>query len=111
MFSALPLCYNVPIMAITIEEVRHIATLARLRLSPAEEKRYSEQLSAILDYAARLNEVDTADIPPTATVLPLQAPLREDAVRPGPSQDVILQNAPSQEDGMFCVPPVFDVEE
>ena len=90
-------------MAITIEEVRHIATLARLRLTPAEEKRYSEQLSAILDYAARLKEVDT--------VLPLQAPLREDAVRPGPSRETILQNAPSQEEGMFRVPPVFDAEE
>jgi aspartyl-tRNA(Asn)/glutamyl-tRNA(Gln) amidotransferase subunit C len=97
-------------MAITIEEVRHIAILARLRLSPAEEKRYSEQLSAILDYAARLNEVDTADIPPTATVLPLQAPLREDTARPGPPREVILQNAPSQEEGMFRVPPVFDEE-
>ena len=97
-------------MAITIEEVRHIATLARLHLTPAEEKRYSEQLSAILDYAARLNEVDTADIPPTATVLPLQAPLRVDTVRPGPPRDVILQNAPSQEEGMFRVPPVFDEE-
>lgn len=98
-------------MAITIEEVRHIATLARLRLTPDEEKRYSEQLSAILDYAARLNEVDTADIPPTATVLPLQAPLREDAVRQGPSRDLILQNAPAQDEGMFRVPPVFDDEE
>ncbi len=97
-------------MAITIEEVRHIATLARLRLTPAEEKRYSEQLSAILDYAARLTEVDTADIPPTATVLPLQAPLREDSVRSSPPRDVILQNAPSQEEGMFRVPPVFDEE-
>jgi aspartyl-tRNA(Asn)/glutamyl-tRNA(Gln) amidotransferase subunit C len=98
-------------MAITIEEVRHIATLARLRLTPAEEKRYSEQLSDILDYAARLKEIDTADIPPTATVLPLQAPLREDVVRPGPSRDAILHNAPSREEGMFRVPPVFDAEE
>ena len=98
-------------MALTIDEVRHIATLARLQLSAAEEKRYSEQLSAILDYAARLTEVDTADIPPTATVLPLLAPLREDVIRSSPPREIMMQNAPSQEEGMFRVPPVFDAED
>lgn len=97
-------------MVLTIEEVRHIATLARLHLTAEEEKRYSEQLSAILDYAARLDAVDTADIPPTATVLPLQAPLRKDVVRPCPPRELILQNAPSEEEGMFHIPPVLDVE-
>ncbi len=97
-------------MPLTIEEVRHIARLARLKLSPEEEGRYREQLSAILDYAARLADVDTASIPPTATVLPLRAPLRPDEPRPGLPASRILANAPAAEDGMFRIPPVFEGE-
>lgn len=97
-------------MALTIEEVRHIAHLARLKLTPDEEARYAEQLSDILDYAARLNQVDTSAIPPTATVLPLRAPLRSDEVRPCPTRERMLQNAPDEEQGMFRVPPVLDFE-
>ncbi len=95
-------------MAITIDEVRYIAALARLRLTPEEERRYSEQLSDILDYAGRLSEIDTSAIPPTATVLPLWAPLRSDEVRPCPPREQILSNAPSDEEGMFRVPPVLE---
>jgi aspartyl-tRNA(Asn)/glutamyl-tRNA(Gln) amidotransferase subunit C len=98
-------------MAITIEEVRKIAYLARLKLSPEEEERYADQLSAILDYASRLQEVDTSKIPPTATVLPLRAPLRPDKVRPSTPRDQILANATSRKEGMFQVPPVLDHEE
>lgn len=94
-------------MAITIEEVRRIAQLARLRLTPEEERRYAEQLSDILDYAGRLGEVDTSAIPPTASVLSLRAPLRPDEVRPCPSRNKILRNAPSEEEGMFRVPPIL----
>lgn len=103
-----PFCYNGAAMKLTIDEVRHIAQLARLRLTPEEEKRYSEQLSAILDYAGRLAQVDTSNIPPTATVLPLHAPLRPDEPRPPLPRDEILANAPDAESGMFRVPPVFD---
>jgi aspartyl-tRNA(Asn)/glutamyl-tRNA(Gln) amidotransferase subunit C len=95
-------------MALTIDEVRHIAQLARLDLTSEEEERYTQQLSAILDYAARLQAVDTSAIPPTATVLPLNAPLRPDIVRPCPPRDRILENAPEAEEGMFRVPPVLD---
>ncbi|TET85690.1 MAG: Asp-tRNA(Asn)/Glu-tRNA(Gln) amidotransferase subunit GatC [Anaerolineales bacterium] len=95
-------------MALTIEEVRHIARLARLRLTPEEERLYTEQLSDILDYASRLGEVDTSDIPPTASVLQLRAPLRPDVVRPCLSRDLILRNAPSDQEGMFRVPPILD---
>jgi aspartyl-tRNA(Asn)/glutamyl-tRNA(Gln) amidotransferase subunit C len=97
-------------MSLTIEEVRNIAYLARLRLTAEEERRYAEQLSAILDYAARLQEVDTSRIPPTATVLPLTAPLRKDEIRPSQPRERILANAPAQEEGMFRVPPVLDTE-
>lgn len=95
-------------MPISVDEVRHIANLARLRLTPAEERRYAEQLSAVLDYAARLKELDTEHIPPTSSVLPFDAPLRADDPRPCPPRTRILSNAPDQEDGMFRVPPVLE---
>ena len=97
-------------MVLTIEEVRHIALLARLRLTPEEEQRYAEQLSAILDHAARLKEVDTSHILPTASVLPMRAPLRDDVPRPSTPHARILANASEAQEGMFRVPPVLDVE-
>jgi aspartyl-tRNA(Asn)/glutamyl-tRNA(Gln) amidotransferase subunit C len=95
-------------MPLSIDEVRHIARLARLRLSPEEEQRYAEQLSAILDYAARLSSIDTSAVSPTATVLPFPAPLRPDEIRPSLDQSRVLANAPASEDGLFRVPPVLE---
>ncbi len=95
-------------MSLTVDEVRHIANLARLQLTPEEERRYAQQLSSILESAARLLEVDTAQIPPTATVLPLRAPLRPDTPRPCPTREKMLSNAPEAEAGMFRVPPVLE---
>ena len=95
-------------MPISVEEVRHIAKLARLKLTPEEEVRYAEQLSAVLDYAARLNDLDTSHISPTSSVLPFDAPLRDDEPRPCPPRERMLSNAPDLEDGMFRVPPVLE---
>jgi aspartyl-tRNA(Asn)/glutamyl-tRNA(Gln) amidotransferase subunit C len=94
-------------MPIRLDEVRRIARLARLRLTPEEEERYTQQLSDILDYATRLQKVDTSAIPPTSTVLPLAAPLRPDEARPSLPRELILANAPAAEEGMFRIPPVF----
>jgi aspartyl-tRNA(Asn)/glutamyl-tRNA(Gln) amidotransferase subunit C len=95
-------------MSLTPEEVRHIAQLARLKLSPQEEARFREQLSAILDHAARLSQVDTSAIPATASVLPLNAPLRADEARPAQPVSAILSNAPETQEDMFRIPPVFN---
>jgi aspartyl-tRNA(Asn)/glutamyl-tRNA(Gln) amidotransferase subunit C len=95
-------------MALTLEQVRHIARLARLRLTDEEERRYAEQLSAILDYAERLKRVETADVPPTAGVQDLHAPLRRDIPRPSLPRERALANAPATADGMFLVPPILD---
>ncbi|MBP7689627.1 MAG: Asp-tRNA(Asn)/Glu-tRNA(Gln) amidotransferase subunit GatC [Thermoflexales bacterium] len=95
-------------MSITREDVQHIAELAKLRLTEAEEARYQEQLSAILDYAARLNALDTSAISPTATVLPLRSVMRDDVARPSPSADEILANAPARVDQAFEVRAVLD---
>ena len=95
-------------MSLTSKEVAHIAELARLDLTPEEMARYREQLSAILDYAARLQELDTASIPPTATVLATRTPLRPDEPAPGLSTQRLLENAPRAEDDQFRVPPVME---
>ena len=95
-------------MILTREEVEHIASLARLELSEAEKERYREQLSAILEYAARLQSVDTSMIPPTSGVQPERAELRPDEPRPGLDLDDLLRNAPDHEDRQFRVPPILE---
>lgn len=94
-------------MALTLEEVEHIATLARLRLTAEEKERYRQQLSAVLDYMAKLKQVDTTQIEPTATVLPLRTVVRPDEVTPSLTSEELLANAPSADEGMFRVPPVL----
>ncbi|HRF49633.1 MAG TPA: Asp-tRNA(Asn)/Glu-tRNA(Gln) amidotransferase subunit GatC [Anaerolineales bacterium] len=95
-------------MSLSREEIDHIAALARLRLTEAEKDLYRGQLSAVLDYIAKLSEVDTTPIPPTATVLPLRTVLRPDVVRPSLPVPELLRNAPDAADDMFRVPPVLD---
>ncbi len=96
-------------MALTAEEVQHIARLARLELTPEQQELYREQLSAILDYVARLRELDTADVLPTAGGGSVsQMPLRPDQSRPGLSTGTLLENAPDTEDDQFKIPPVFE---
>ncbi len=95
-------------MSLTLAEVEHIARLARLELSEEEKTRYREQLSAILDYAARLRELDTSRIAPTASVLAEGLPLREDEPAPGLDVSEVLGNAPQAEDGQFRVPPILE---
>ncbi|MGA9396642.1 MAG: Asp-tRNA(Asn)/Glu-tRNA(Gln) amidotransferase subunit GatC [Anaerolineaceae bacterium] len=95
-------------MALTPDVVRQIANLARLELSGAEVNQYCSQLSAILDYAARLQAIDTSGIPPTSSVLPLGSILREDEPRAGLTRDEILEIAPKTKRGQYQVPPVFE---
>ena len=94
-------------MRLSIQEVEHIAELARLALTEEEKRKFTGQLSDILDYASRLDSLDTSHIPPTASVLDIYLRLREDEVRPGLSQSKVLQNAPETKDSQFKVPPVF----
>ena len=95
-------------MTLTRDQVVHIAELARLSLTEAEIDRYREQLSAILDYAARLQALDTDAIPPTATVLPLRSVMRPDEPAPSMARDDILANAPDVQDGCFRVQAVLE---
>ncbi len=95
-------------MKLSRADVEHIAELARLTLSDEEKALYQEQLSAILAYFEKLQELDTAVISPTATVLPLHSVMREDEPRPPTPREDILANAPAAEDGCFEVPAVLD---
>jgi aspartyl-tRNA(Asn)/glutamyl-tRNA(Gln) amidotransferase subunit C len=94
-------------MRLSYEEVTHIAELARLKLTEDEKQQFAEQLSDILDYASRLDSLDTHRIPPTASVLDRYLRLREDEVQPGLNRSQVLQNAPAIKDNQFKVPPVF----
>ena len=93
---------------LTPEEVQHIAELAKLALTEEEIERYASDLSAILDYAQQLQEVDTDHIHPTASVLPLRNVMRPDEARPGLAPDDALSNAPAQQDGYFKVNAVLE---
>ena len=95
-------------MSLTLEEVEHIADLARLRLTNDEKERYRQQLSAILDYIAQLQALDTSGIPPTSSVLQSLSVLRRDEPRPGLTAEEVFRNAPDTENGQFRVPPVLE---
>lgn len=95
-------------MSLTLDEVEHIANLARLRLTEEEKARYRQQLSAILDYVAQLQALDTSGIPPTSSVLPPHSVLRPDEPRPGLATESLLSNAPQVESDQFRVPPVLE---
>jgi aspartyl-tRNA(Asn)/glutamyl-tRNA(Gln) amidotransferase subunit C len=95
-------------MTLSLDEVDHIAELARLALTAEEKARYREQLSDILDYAARLQTLDTASILPTSSVLPDRSVLRPDRPRPGLSAQDLLRNAPQSEADQFRVPLVLE---
>ncbi len=91
---------------ITIDTVKHVAKLARLRLSEKEEILYTEQLGKILEYFDELAAVDTTGIEPMSHPLPLTNVMREDEVEVTLTHDALLKNAPSTEDEFFRVPKI-----
>jgi aspartyl-tRNA(Asn)/glutamyl-tRNA(Gln) amidotransferase subunit C len=95
-------------MALTADEVRYIARLARVALSDDEVERMREQLSAILDHFAVLSEIDTEDVPPTAHVIELANVEREDEPWASAEREDVLRNAPRREDGYLRVRAVLE---
>ena len=95
-------------MRVSLEDVRKVAQLARLALSPEEEVQLIGELNQILDYVAALDELDTAGVAPTSHVLPLSNVFREDEVTPSLPQAEALANAPSSGHGHFRVPKVIE---
>lgn len=96
-----------PSTRLTRADVEHVAKLARLALSDAEIEVFTGQLGAILDYAASVAALDTADVPPTAHPFPLVNVLRPDEPRPGLERAEVLAMAPAAEDHRFRVPPIL----
>jgi len=92
---------------ITRQDVEHVARLARLALTEAEVEALTHELGAILDHAAEVSALQTADVPPTAHPLPLVNVLRPDEPRPGLPRDEVLAEAPEAEDGRFRVPRIL----
>lgn len=97
-------------MALSVEEVRRIATLARLRLSSEEEQRLAGELSAILDYVRQLAELDVSGVEPMTHALAAgeATPMREDEVRPGLPIEKVLANAPARAGTCFEVPRIIE---
>jgi aspartyl-tRNA(Asn)/glutamyl-tRNA(Gln) amidotransferase subunit C len=97
-------------MKLSLAQVEHVARLAQLTLSDQEKELFREQLSSILEYAQRLQQLDTSAIPPTASVLPLENVMRDDQVRPSLPLASVLANAPATENSFFRVPVVLEGE-
>lgn len=97
-------------MALSHDEVRRIAELAKLDLTDDEVALYAGQLSHILDYFQKLQALDTSQIPPTASVLPLRNVLRDDVALPALSPQQVIANAPDAEDNQFRVSAVLGDE-
>ncbi|RXZ79833.1 Asp-tRNA(Asn)/Glu-tRNA(Gln) amidotransferase subunit GatC [Paenibacillaceae bacterium] len=95
-------------MSITIKDVEHVANLARLSLSETEKEQFTGQLNAILKYAEKLNELDTADVAPTTHVLPITNVMRADEAKTSAPLEKVMLNAPDEEDGQFKVPAVLE---
>jgi aspartyl-tRNA(Asn)/glutamyl-tRNA(Gln) amidotransferase subunit C len=94
-------------MALTRDEVLHVAKLARLSLRPDEIEVFTRQLNDILAYVEKLQELDTEGVAPLAHVIPVFNVFREDGVKEGLARDVALENAPAREEGTFVVPRVI----
>jgi aspartyl-tRNA(Asn)/glutamyl-tRNA(Gln) amidotransferase subunit C len=88
-------------------DVQHVAMLARLGLTDDEVEEFTRQLGVILDHAAQVTALDTADVPPTAHPVPLVNVFRRDEVVPGLDRDEVLSQAPAAEAGQFRVPPIL----
>jgi aspartyl-tRNA(Asn)/glutamyl-tRNA(Gln) amidotransferase subunit C len=95
---------------ITLEQVFHVAKLARLTLSEDEARQMQKQLDAILGYMEGLDELDVSDVPPTFHSIPMTAPLRPDVPHRCSDRSEILAQAPASEAGGFAVPLVLEVE-
>jgi len=94
-------------VALSHEEVRKIAELAKLELTDDEVALYAGQLSNVLEYFQRLQQVDTSQIPPTASVLPLKNIFRQDVAAEPLSPEEVVANAAAAQDNQFRVNAVF----
>ncbi len=95
-------------MKISKTDVEKVARLARLEITETEKEAFSQQLSGILTYVEKLNQLKTEGVEPTATVLGQTNVLREDKSRPSLPAEKALANAPEQAGGFFVVPKIIE---
>ena len=92
------------------EQVRKVANLARLELTPKEEEQFTLQLGSILEYVEQLGELDVSNVPPTTRAIDLSNVTREDKLQPYLDREAILRSAPQQEGDFFKVPKILNGE-
>jgi len=102
-----PLLHSAPVK-ISVDEIRHVALLARLALTPTEETELATTLDQILQHMDKLNQLDTTDVEPTAHIVAVDVPWREDVVTNAPDTEALLANAPARDDDLFLVPKIID---
>ena len=95
-------------MSVSIEQVRHIAKLARIAMSDEEIERLAPELNNILGWVEQLGEVDTDGVEPLTAVIDQKLRLRDDVVTDGNIRDEVLENAPEAQHGFFAVPKVIE---
>ncbi len=95
-------------MAATDLNVKYVAHLARLNLTPAEEQKFGAQLGQVLGYIEKLNQLDVAGVEPMAHAVPLVNVSRPDQVLPSISNEEALKNAPAKANGLFVVPKIVE---
>ena len=95
-------------MAATDLDVKYVAHLARLSLTPTEEQKFGAQLGQVLGYIEKLNQLDVSHVEPTAHAVPLVNVTRSDEIRPSISNEEALKNAPAKANGLFMVPKIVE---
>ncbi|HJV54745.1 MAG TPA: Asp-tRNA(Asn)/Glu-tRNA(Gln) amidotransferase subunit GatC [Methylomirabilota bacterium] len=97
-----------PKTKISLEDVDHVARLARLELSAADKERMRGELDGILSYIDKLRALDTRDVEPTSHAVPVTNVMRDDVERPSLPQEDMLANAPDRHRDMFRVPKIIE---
>ena len=95
-------------MKISQEEVKHIASLARLKFTDSEVTKFTNDLGSIVEFAEQLNEIDVTDVKPTAHILDIQNVFRKDETHKSYDREKLLQNAPTKAAGCISVPQVVE---
>ena len=98
-------------MAITANEVKHVASLAKLEFTDEELQKFTGQMDEIINMVEQLGEVDTTDVPVTSTVTEEVNVMREDVAVKGTDSTLLMKNVPEEKDGLIKVPAIIDESE
>ena len=98
-------------MAITANEVKHVASLAKLEFTDEELQKFTGQMDEIINMVEQLGEVDTTDVPVTSTVTEEVNVIREDVAVKGTDRTLLMKNVPEEKDGLIKVPAIIDESE